>query len=89
MKPILHHLREMLDHLLTDVMKHNEFVHTLLFTIALEDGSILKESVSPSRPTVRSDTLYRLLVLRVAGLSIHTWITMIGLEAERVEFFSF
>jgi protein ImuB len=83
-KPVLLHFKTLLDHLLTDVMKHNELVHSLRFTLSLEEGEDLCESVTPSRPTVRPDTLFRLLNLRLSGIKLTSSILMIEISAERV-----
>lgn len=83
-RPALLHFKGLLDHLLTDVMKHNELVHTLRFSLYLEEGGEVREAVSPSRPTVRPDTLYRLIDLRLSGLKVKSNISMIEVSAERI-----
>ncbi|MBN1686246.1 MAG: DNA polymerase Y family protein [Spirochaetales bacterium] len=83
-KPVLLHFRRLLDHLLTDVMKHNELVHTLSFALFLEDGGEVREQVSPSRPTVRPDTLFRLMELRLQAVKIGSNIAKIEISAGRV-----
>ena len=83
-KPLLLHFNRLLDHLLADVMKHNELVHTLCFSLALEEGGEVLQRVSPSRPTVRPDTLFRLLDLRLSNIKIESDICGIGIFAERV-----
>ncbi|MBT3181098.1 MAG: DNA polymerase Y family protein [Deltaproteobacteria bacterium] len=82
---VLIHCKELLDHLITDVMKHNELIHTVSIVVELESGDLMKESVSPSRPTVRPDTLYRLLTLRFNGMKILNPVRGIRLSAERVQ----
>ena len=83
-KPVLLHLKELLDHLLTDVMKHNELVHTLCFSLVLEEGGEVRERVSPSKPTVRPDVLFRLIDLRLTAVRVKSNISMIEISAERV-----
>lgn len=83
-KPVLLHFKRLLDHLLADVMKHNELVHTLWFSLFLEEGGEVREQVSPSRPTVRPDTLFRLMDLRLSGVKVKSNISMIEISAERI-----
>ncbi len=83
-KPVLLHFNRLLDHLLADVMKHNELVHTLCFSLVFEEGGEVRERVSPARPTVRPATLFRLLDLRLSNMKIGSNISGIGISAERV-----
>ena len=82
---VLYHYRELLDHLITDVMKHNELIHTLVFSVFLETGEQIDQKLSPAKPTVRPDVLYRLITLRLTGFTVSSGITRIELSAERVQ----
>jgi protein ImuB len=83
-KPVLLHFRQLLDHLIADVMKHNELVHTLCVSLFLEDGGEIREQVSPSRPTVRPGMLFKLIDLRLSGVKVKSNISMLEISAERV-----
>ncbi|MAG13482.1 MAG: hypothetical protein CMN78_02680 [Spirochaetales bacterium] len=85
LQTILHEFRELLDHLITDVMKHNELIHALIFRIVLESGEKIEQTISPAKPTVRPAVIYRLLSLRLNGFTVSAGITRIELMAERIE----
>ena len=84
-KPVLLHLKGLLDHLIADVMKHNELVHTLTIVLALEDGDDIKEEVSPSRPTVKPGMLWKLIDLRLSAIRVRSYISRIEISAARVK----
>lgn len=81
---ILMHVKDLLDWLITDVMKHNELIHSLFLVLESENSSHYKEKISPSRPTVRYDTLSKLIRLRLELISPESAVTRIELSAERI-----
>ena len=84
-RTVMHHVEELLDHLLADVMKHNELVHTLRLVQLTEDGERCVDEVSPARPTVQYEMLARLIWLRLEKAVTSSGIIVLELSADRVE----
>lgn len=86
LQTVLHHVKRLLDHLLTDVMKHNELIHTLDIHLYLENGTAIHEPISPAKPTVRHDTISRLVTKRLETVALKAGVRLIELSAQRTEF---
>lgn len=81
---LMHNIEHLLDHLLTDVMKHGELVHDLRLCLHMEDGAEHIEVISPAKPTVHYEVLSRLLWLSIESIVISAGVIAHELSAERI-----